>query len=431
MKLDNYDLPIWDALHEKISALEFFNRYFPGHGIINEGTLKQQKIGIKRYLTRKQETGEISDEEKLKFDFERGNRLIEKSIEMSLAEYDDQTPAMILKKLGLNVSQWKLLWYETYHGSWTTTTKNLAHEAETHPNYTCRIKAKVEPIANMPSDDTLKELFEGLKSQKLETYKYVKGNNLVKLPIVDFHLGNCPLDVSINLYKNLFLEIFGRLEQRNIRVDRFQYLLGHDYFNSESDGKTSSGKVQVENYTPNWDEIYRTGIELFYWSTEHLRKIAPVEILYIKGNHSERLSYTLAMLMYYKYLVDNPKSGVTVDIEYDNPRKYSKYGITSWGDSHGREDKRNLKTIMQEESPYWSETEYREFHLADLHHERVIEDGGIIFRRLPSITKKDRWTIGKGYTAKRRAEVLVYNQDYGLDDILNFNVRADWQDKLE
>ena len=110
----------------------------------------------------------------------------------------------------------------------------------------------------------------------------------------------------------------------------------------------------------------------------------------------------------------------------DYPRKYRQYGINLIGHSHGRDEgKARIKTIMQEEAAdLWGNTKIREFHLGDLHHEEVKEEGGITFRRMSALTTLDTWHIDKAYTAQRKAQAIVWSKEKGKQLTIDANVTA-------
>ena len=68
----------------------------------------------------------------------------------------------------------------------------------------------------------------------------------------------------------------------------------------------------------------------------------------------------------------------------------------------------------------WGRTLYHEFHLGDLHHEIVTENGGLTIRRLSSLTATDGWHAGMGFVgAIQKAQAFVWNKERGLLNIIN------------
>jgi hypothetical protein len=101
------------------------------------------------------------------------------------------------------------------------------------------------------------------------------------------------------------------------------------------------------------------------------------------------------------------------------------------GFSHGKEGRKSrLEKIMQVEQPeMWGATRFREMHLGDQHHEKVWETGGIIFRRIPTITETDAWHNEKAFKgAVRKAQAFVWDKNKGIVDIVNSVVEVKQMD---
>ena len=128
---------------------------------------------------------------------------------------------------------------------------------------------------------------------------------------------------------------------------------------------------------------------------------------------NDQNTYTRGMIIIDDVLYSQTDS-VTVDMA-DCPRKYWLYGINLVGFSHGREEGKRIQQIMQQEVPeLWAQSQYREWHLWDLHHE-VLEDGGIVLRRLTSTTPTDDWHENKAYKSMRRSQAFVWFPEGGKD----------------
>jgi hypothetical protein len=147
-----------------------------------------------------------------------------------------------------------------------------------------------------------------------------------------------------------------------------------------------------------------------------LRRLAPVDVFYVPGNHDKMLSYCAVQAMSYAF---KDTDSVIVDLS-PAPRKYRQFGLGMVGFSHGKEGKRIEKLMQVEQPEMWGNTRFREFHLGDLHHEQVWEDGGITFRRIPTITATDAWHNDKGFKgAIRKAQAFEWDKKLGIVNIHN------------
>ena len=81
---------------------------------------------------------------------------------------------------------------------------------------------------------------------------------------------------------------------------------------------------------------------------------------------------------------------------------------------------------MQIEQPQaWGETIFREWHLGHLHSEHAKEVGGIIIRRISSITGTDAWHKEKGFIgAVRKAQAFVWDKELGKRLTIDSHVKA-------
>ena len=169
-----------------------------------------------------------------------------------------------------------------------------------------------------------------------------------------------------------------------------------------------------------WEKIFTEGVEFLVWAVAELRRLAPVDIFYIPGNHDKMLSYCAVVTLAHAF---SKAEGVTVDLS-PTPRTYRGFGKCLVGFSHGKEGKRIEKLMQVEQPKMWGKSLWREYHLGDKHSEKVWEDGGIIFRRISSITSTDGWHADSGFKgAIRKAQAFEWDKELGLINIQNSVVR--------
>ena len=356
---------------------------------------------------------------------------------VGLTEDEAMEPATVMRKMGYDPGEWELLNWKAELNDWDVTMKlrkvlgydndgkpYYIDEPETHTNRQYKCALTLKPIKNAVTVDMLQNIWDTVEFPDVEPYKYENPHPfLLELPVLDFHLGNragnmC-LEKEVELYKLVIMDILGQISAFNLRPELIHYILGQDFFHVDGKNEATAYGTPMKTTAP-WPEIYTTGTELLLWTVEQLRLIAPVELIYVPGNHDSTSSFCAANMLKHKYAKE---PNVQVDA-VDYPRKYRKYGITLIGHSHGREEgKQRIKTIMQEEAKeMWGATSVREFHLGDLHHEEAREEGGITFRRMSAMTEHDDWHIGKAYTAKRKAQAIVWNKEKGKQLTIDVNV---------
>jgi len=424
MPLDNYDRRVLELKGDPSFVIKkLYNRK------VNINNAKKYLTGIRMHLDGKanalpidEDNGMNMEEVVVKAD---GTKTTTRMV--MLSEEDKKDPARVMSLMGYDPIQWTLISLKTRFADWNVTIKNEDKEGVKHTNHAYSVTITAKPIQNQITSDIVRQVFENLKPPKLETIKYTAGGMMLELPIFDPHLGSRPweieiehgLDIQIKLYKSTVQDILSRVKAYGLQIERIIYPIGQDYFHSDSTKNTTTSGTQLSG-DPRWQLIFEEGVNLLIWTVNMLRQIAPVECMYVPGNHDKQVSFyaTVCLQKYY----ENIKS-VTVDIS-PTPRKYIQYGLCGIGYSHGREEGKRINGLMQLEAPkMWAETKFREWHLGDLHHKAmkpVEETGGITIRWLSSMVATNTWHNDKGFVgATRRAEAYVWDKDKGRQLVID------------
>ena len=427
MRLDNFDKHV---LAQSGKAQELMREVY---GVdVGRKTAEGHLSGIRHHLQYKERMeGDKSLDRKASYKFaEDGSKTIEKVIILSDSEMND--PTIIMEKMGLDPLAWELLLCELDRKAWQVTMKmkqngeNFA-QTETNNAFACKVRAK--PINGGIDAETVRRVFDGLKAPTLKEYKYKKSSLMLEAGMYEPHFGkhawedetleeNYDVKIAEKTYRSVIDDLLGKINSYSMNFESILFPIGQDFFHIDNKDETTTKGTHVDT-DGRWQKIYETGISCLVWAIENLRKLAPVHVIYVPGNHDEMLSF-FATLHIDAYFRDTPS--VTVDTS-PAPRKYHRYGQNLIGFSHGKEGKR-IDSLMQVEAAQdWGETKFREFHLGDLHHESVREDGGIIFRRISTITATDAWHAEQGYKgAVRKAQAFVWDKEHGLVTIINSSV---------
>ena len=196
------------------------------------------------------------------------------------------------------------------------------------------------------------------------------------------------------------------------------------YFNLMGDIAHFQGRNQVterhgqyvEGNGMNSLETYDTAVQMCISAIDGLLKHAPVEMLYIPGNHDgDFLYYTLGTLRAYYRDTET----FSVDMENTN-RKARVFGMNLRGWEHGEMPKKNkVHWLAVEYADLWTNNQYRETFSGHWHHEEVIENGGVKTRTLPAIASTDFWHHRNGYVGAVRSTMsFVWEENrFGWSDI--------------
>jgi hypothetical protein len=409
MRLDEFDSLV---LARKGKAQEILQDLY-GHAI-GQNNAEKQLAGIRLHLRYKEKNDEVLELEEITISAD-GSRTTKTMIELSDTSKND--PKTIMEKMGLDPLQWEMKNIDLKRGYWNTALKT---GKETNHTYKCEIKAT--PLQEVLSTDMVCRVFEGLQAPSLKKYKYTPADLMWELPLMDIHIGKMAW-ANETEEDNYDIKIAGERSRKTVEdflakangYEKILFPIGQDFFHIDNtENETTLGtRMDVDG---RWEKIYQTGVEFLVWAIEELRRLAPVDVFYIPGNHDKMLSYcaTQTVSAYFR----NTDS-VIVDLS-PAPRKYRQFGLGMVGFSHGKEGKRIEKLMQIEQPEMWGATRFREFHLGDLHHEKVWEDGGIIFRRIPAITSTDAWHTEKGYKgAIRKAQAFEWDKELGIVNIQN------------
>lgn len=211
-------------------------------------------------------------------------------------------------------------------------------------------------------------------------------------------------------------------------AERIVLILGNDWFhadrtNAGAGGQTTAGtSVDVDT---RWQRLFTTGRRVAVQMIDMCRAVAPVEVVFVPGNHDAERAFYLGDTIQSWYRQD---AAVTVRND-PAPRHYVRFGVNLLGLAHGhRERKNELALIMaQEAARDWAETLTRDWLVGHLHRkgEREEEHTGVRIVEMPSLAGRDGWHAGQGYLHRRACEARIYHHDDGLSASLSWGPRPE------
>ena len=348
-----------------------------------------------------------------------------------LTENEAASPVSIMQKCGFDPLLWEAVSCKLVDGSWDVTIKNGEGEGVLHTNHKYSVTLTVKPLGSKLTLPQVLEAFKSLPPAKVTRYKREKGNALLELPIMDFHLGKLAWgeetgqdDYDLKIAESLWRETVTDLLSKSGAFCNPEYILfpiGQDFFHFDTPRTTTTNGTQLDSDT-RWQKMFTKGVELLVWAIEQCRVIAPVKVMWIPGNHDQMLSYAATVGLYQRYLVYDD---VSVDLS-PSKRKYHRYGKNLIGFAHGEDEGNRIDGLMQIEAPEaWGGSIWREMHMGHLHTERTVTKNGIVFRRISAITATDAWHSENGFIGSvRQAQAFIWDQEHGLQSIMNSNVRV-------
>jgi len=178
--------------------------------------------------------------------------------------------------------------------------------------------------------------------------------------------------------------------------------IGGDFFQCDNvGGTTGRGTPQDIDGTP--EKMIVEGFGIAFALVAELAAVAPVTLVYNRGNHDPALSLALFRALELAHKDSDRVKVLDAEDRY-SPYQCMVYGVTAIGFAHGdgRSKPHELATLMAQRWPgMWAATERREWHLGHVHHLRTVEDSGVTLLTNPSLSGSDRYHEQKWPVAAR------------------------------
>jgi len=338
---------------------------------------------------------------------------------ISIKEDELKNPTSLLKAHGFDIREWELV--SARNNIWNVYSKQDGIQ-ELYSS-----KIVVKPKEQTIDYDRINEWFDKLdRKYSLPVIKtsneYLKGNKCLLIDIADLHLNlqatmfstgneyNC--EIAEKLFFYVISDILSRVEK--YQFNKIIFCIGGDMLNGDNlSGSTTKGTPQDS------DLLYFDAVEKLYAMTikaiDILKQKAPVDVIYISGNHDELSGYKLA-----KFIDAWFRNHENVTVDYSPlPRKYVKFGRTLFAFAHDGNIKTLPRLIADEARKYWSDIDTTEVFLQHLHTEQVLtEEYNMRIQRLPTISAKSNWSVNKGFGSKRQCKTFIFDIEDGLTDVL-------------
>lgn len=254
---------------------------------------------------------------------------------------------------------------------------------------------------------------------------YNDTKDFLEIDIADLHFGllacsdetsdkNFDINIAEKDFKNAIGDIIQRCGDRKFKKIVIAFL-GDILHSNNAMGTTAKGTPQDMDTRLN--KIFDRALEMLISTIETFERIAPVEVVYVPGNHDRETGYMLNKALQQAFRKDS-------NVEFfnsPNPRKARKYGKCLIGWTHGDMKKdRMLEWMKTEYREEYGSTIYQEVHAGHQHSIETIEkeDSGMIVRYLSNLCPASSWEHSMGFNKGKKAITgFVWNEDKGLRDI--------------
>lgn len=345
---------------------------------------------------------------------------------ISIINGEPITPEIVMKAHNLKPDQWQVVSFTS--NAWQAQAKNSEKLALWQSKITVK-PVKQPALTTEYIENFYKKLVEKYQPKYLPAVTSERGDHMLEINISDLHFaklaweGDSGENYDYKIAKKRFNQIIdaecARLEKEP--AEKILFAWTNDFFNCDTiNNTTTQGTPQSTDL--RWAKMFDEGTEILRNAIDRLQQYAPVKTFYIASNHCQETEYH-AIKFLEAWFRNNPR----VEIDCSAlPRHYETYGKNLIGFSHSSFEKpKNLPIIMAAEAPQaWGKAKNREMHLAHIHSEKVMEEGGVVMRWLPSVTGPDNWHKLCGYVGARTCSYSFnWDKEDGLQAINVVNVK--------
>ena len=379
--------------------------------------------------------GEKPLEEKLEFNRTSTNRAT-----LNLESLTITTLEQALEVANVDMTQWKVDRYTI--GSWQVTLK-LKREigkdtkgnpiTEDYPKTVTMYKIQVwlNKLHNMEWVEAIRLLIKDVPKIKTPTYKLPKIEDtdryLLEIALMDVHFGMLAWgketmnDYDIDIAEELFLHAVVDLlnKSQGYNPQRILFTFGNDFLHIDDPTNLTPQNHNLLDVDSRLIKIYQKAKLAVIKAIDYCRQVAPVDVVWVPGNHDPNVSYYLCDVIG-EVFADDEHVKVDVGPKW---RKFYPWGNSLIVYTHGMEEPlRDLPSIIATEEPtLWGNSKYREIHIGHKHKKQEIRwtnvdtHPGTVIRMIPSIASEDAWHYRKGYIkAYHAAESYVWDNKYGM-----------------
>lgn len=292
-----------------------------------------------------------------------------------------------------------------------------------------RVSQPLLDAADLLACRTLKR---GYKLPRVRYKKPAMDPSTLVVGLTDHHLGKLAYrpevreSYDLKIAKNLWVRAIQAALNRCVGHDITQVILpiGNDMCHVDTRKMTTESGTQMD-YDSRYMKIADVALESLMMAIERLRSVAPVDVIWIPGNHDYLTSRWLCKVAQVGF---GTTKYVSVDTS-DCAVKYRQFGRCLLCFAHGHAPKvKSLREMMPVEAAEWwakspacREILTGHFH-SQIFRERPATDdqAGIVARTLPSLCATDNYHYEGGWSlSKKTTQSLLYSNNYGMSCIFS------------
>jgi len=328
--------------------------------------------------------------------------------------------------------------------SWETTVglrNSSSGKPETFTNFQVKVwlKRKSQEVAR------IEQLLEDIRNSSPVVPKFnrlnltkAKSKRELEVSLMDIHLGlrcyklsGADIDWSPEMAEEMAVNMLDDLLSLSKTFGPFERIvfpMGNDFLHIDNVYATTTHGTPQPGSEP-WGSNLLHAERLGFYIVDTLKKVAPVKIIVVPGNHARHTEVGLGRVMNAKYFNDK---NVEVDATIQ-PYKFHHYGVNLIGFEHGHSIKQQVRlaALMANECRLngWKDARFCEWHLGDQHRKgsgrpSMFEEQGVSIEFLPGLTAPNEWHKIHSFNWQKRAG-LAYVWDKTAGPIARLQVNID------
>ena len=321
-----------------------------------------------------------------------GEQISERTIEATEEQLKDIE--FVLKSHGYDPAHWQVVKHRS--SLW----EQFSNKNGLRTLYASRLE--VEPITDkLTYEEMINLIASNVKPIEINKVNYkIKDKRMLEISLMDMHFGINTLED----YKDTFDRITTHLCKRV--WEQVVITFGSDLMHVDNLKNTTANQTRIEDVdVPKMINDVKT----FYEQLVNLaiKQSNEVKIYYVKGNHDETTSGLLIHWLKARF----PQIEIDKTIEELKVHTWKNVFVAfTHGDKGGKRVKSNLAARYPKE---WANASIRELHKGHEHHEKVLNDGGITERTLPTGAKTDQYHKDNSYDGTvKRFQLFEYSGDW-------------------
>lgn len=351
------------------------------------------------------------------------DRLIE------ICEEDAKSPRRILAAHGLDPDEWDVA--TCRNNLWHSQTKAGTRLVMYQSKLTAKPKADELTFADVERWFAGKD-FAPAKPPTIPA-RFDPDGETLEIDVADLHAGllawgrETGADYDVNIARERFFsaldDVLSRCEGR--RFKRIILALLGDLLHIDTDFQTTT-KGTFQQADGRMARIFGKTLDMLIDAIDRLGAIAPVDVVYTRGNHDSTGGWMLIKALEQTYRRDE---NISVDTSPD-PQKHRMIGDTLVGFVHGDMPEKNLAGWLQVRARQLAEpVRFMEVHTGHRHAQKVREivqtqdADGVVVRVMPTISNASTWEHREGYAGVTRTMVsFVWSDTMGLREMWYSNM---------